>query len=156
MIIPRRPLRVCTGSMDVDLEGIIQCIKLGDESGVQAQLQEFNKEVTPPRNSHIFLPKLHLPAVIKSSSLPLSLSVSLLQFAQCFFFDAEERERRKVSLPRGACPSCVTQTPPTPFYSPGFSFSAIPPHLPSTVPSVISNTAVSVVPDPLSLHAQAD
>ncbi|XP_075890489.1 chaperone Ric-8A isoform X2 [Nelusetta ayraudi] len=46
--------------MDVDLEGIIQCIKQGDESGVQAQLQGFNKE-----------------------------------FAQCFFFDAEERERRK-------------------------------------------------------------
>nr|XP_043869989.1 synembryn-A isoform X2 [Solea senegalensis] len=46
--------------MDVDVEGIIQCIKQGDESGVQAQLQEFNKE-----------------------------------FAQCFFFDAEERDRRK-------------------------------------------------------------
>lgn len=155
MTVPRRPLHVCTGSMDVDLEGIIQCIKLGDENGVQAQLQEFNKEVTPPRNSHIFLSKLHLPAVNKSSSLPLSLSVSLLQFAQCFFFDAEERERRKVSLPPGACPSCVTQHPPLPF-SPRFSFSAIPPHLPSTVLSVISNSAVSVVSDPLSLHAQAD
>ncbi|XP_041818074.1 synembryn-A [Chelmon rostratus] len=46
--------------MDVDLEGIIQCIKQGDEKGVQTQLQEFNKE-----------------------------------FAQCFFFDAEERDRRK-------------------------------------------------------------
>ncbi|XP_076615522.1 chaperone Ric-8A [Chaetodon auriga] len=46
--------------MDMDLEGIIQCIKQGDEKGVQTQLQEFNKE-----------------------------------FAQCFFFDAEERERRK-------------------------------------------------------------
>ncbi|KAM3592449.1 uncharacterized protein V6R79_019144 [Siganus canaliculatus] len=46
--------------MDVDLEGIIQCIKQGDENGVQIQLQDFNKE-----------------------------------FAQCFFFDAEERERRK-------------------------------------------------------------
>ncbi|XP_068162095.1 synembryn-A isoform X2 [Antennarius striatus] len=48
------------GSMDVDLEGIIQCIKQGNENGVQTQLQEFNKE-----------------------------------FAQCFFFDAEERDRRK-------------------------------------------------------------
>ncbi|XP_068610590.1 synembryn-A [Brachionichthys hirsutus] len=48
------------GSMDVDLEGIIQCIKQGNEVGVQTQLQEFNKE-----------------------------------FAQCFFFDAEERDRRK-------------------------------------------------------------
>ncbi|XP_034717023.1 synembryn-A isoform X2 [Etheostoma cragini] len=47
-------------SMDVDLEGIIQCIKQGDENGVQIQLQEFNKE-----------------------------------YAQCFFFDAEERDRRK-------------------------------------------------------------
>ncbi|XP_034563391.1 synembryn-A isoform X2 [Notolabrus celidotus] len=47
-------------SMVVDLEGIIHCIKQGDENGVQSQLQEFNKE-----------------------------------YAQCFFFDAEERERRK-------------------------------------------------------------
>ncbi|XP_029382887.1 synembryn-A-like isoform X2 [Echeneis naucrates] len=46
--------------MDVDVEGIIQCIKQGDENGVQMQLQEFNKE-----------------------------------FAQCFFFDAEERDQRK-------------------------------------------------------------
>nr|XP_046232438.1 synembryn-A isoform X2 [Scatophagus argus] len=46
--------------MDMDLEGIIQCIKQGDENGVQTQLQEFNKA-----------------------------------FAQCFFFDAEERDRRK-------------------------------------------------------------
>ncbi|XP_036936896.1 synembryn-A [Acanthopagrus latus] len=46
--------------MDVDLEGIIQYIKQGNENGVQTQLQEFNKE-----------------------------------FAQCFFFDAEERDRRK-------------------------------------------------------------
>ncbi|KAM9716532.1 chaperone Ric-8A-like [Menidia menidia] len=46
--------------MDVDVEGIIQCIKQGDENGVQIQLQEFNKE-----------------------------------YAQCFFFDAEERERQK-------------------------------------------------------------
>ncbi|KAM8729564.1 chaperone Ric-8A isoform 1-T2 [Acanthopagrus schlegelii] len=46
--------------MDVDLEGIIQHIKQGNENGVQTQLQEFNKE-----------------------------------FAQCFFFDAEERDRRK-------------------------------------------------------------
>ncbi|XP_041830523.1 synembryn-A [Melanotaenia boesemani] len=30
--------------MDVDVEGIIQCIKQGDENGVQIQLQEFNKE----------------------------------------------------------------------------------------------------------------
>ncbi|XP_074476974.1 chaperone Ric-8A isoform X2 [Sebastes fasciatus] len=49
-----------SGSMDVDLEGIIQCIKQGDENGVQIQLQEFNKE-----------------------------------YAQCFFFDSEERDRRK-------------------------------------------------------------
>uniref|UniRef100_A0A8C7XL24 Synembryn n=1 Tax=Oryzias sinensis TaxID=183150 RepID=A0A8C7XL24_9TELE len=46
--------------MDVDVEGIIQCIKQGDENGVQIQLQEFNK-----------------------------------QYAQCFFFDADERERRR-------------------------------------------------------------
>ncbi|XP_060884082.1 synembryn-A [Labrus mixtus] len=46
--------------MVVDLEGIIRCIKQGDENGVQSQLQEFNKE-----------------------------------YAQCFFFDAEERERRR-------------------------------------------------------------
>ncbi|XP_074519199.1 chaperone Ric-8A isoform X2 [Halichoeres trimaculatus] len=46
--------------MVVDLDGIICCIKQGDVSGVQSQLQEFNKE-----------------------------------YAQCFFFDAEEKERRK-------------------------------------------------------------
>ncbi|XP_041672339.1 synembryn-A-like [Cheilinus undulatus] len=46
--------------MVVDLEGIIHCMKQGDENGVQSQLQEFTKE-----------------------------------YAQCFFFDAEERERRK-------------------------------------------------------------
>ncbi|XP_014829008.1 PREDICTED: synembryn-A-like [Poecilia mexicana] len=46
--------------MDVDMEGIIQCIKQGDEDGVQMQLQQFNKE-----------------------------------YAQCFFFDADERERRR-------------------------------------------------------------
>ncbi|XP_019114504.2 synembryn-A isoform X3 [Larimichthys crocea] len=46
--------------MEVDLQGIIQCMKLGDETGVQTHLQEFNKE-----------------------------------FAQCFFFDAEEKDRRK-------------------------------------------------------------
>ncbi|KAI3365009.1 hypothetical protein L3Q82_001164 [Scortum barcoo] len=46
--------------MDLDLEGIIQCIKQGNENGVHTQLQEFNKE-----------------------------------YAQCFFFDAEERDRRK-------------------------------------------------------------
>ncbi|XP_054454493.1 synembryn-A [Anoplopoma fimbria] len=46
--------------MDVDLVGIIQCIKQGDENGVQIQLHEFNKE-----------------------------------YAQCFFFDSEERDRRK-------------------------------------------------------------
>lgn len=47
------PLRVCTGSMDMDLEGIILCIKQGDENGVQTQLQQFNKEVTPLRRSHV-------------------------------------------------------------------------------------------------------
>uniref|UniRef100_M4AH55 Synembryn n=1 Tax=Xiphophorus maculatus TaxID=8083 RepID=M4AH55_XIPMA len=46
--------------MDVDMEGIIQCIKQGDENGVQMQLQQFNKE-----------------------------------YAQCFFFDADERERKR-------------------------------------------------------------
>lgn len=46
--------------MDVDLEGIIQCIKRGDTDSVQIHLQEFNK-----------------------------------QYAQCFFFDKEERNRRK-------------------------------------------------------------
>uniref|UniRef100_UPI0037E7F30E synembryn-A n=1 Tax=Semicossyphus pulcher TaxID=241346 RepID=UPI0037E7F30E len=59
MIIPL-PICVCAVNMVVDLEGIIHCIKQGDETGVQSQLQEFNKE-----------------------------------YAQCFFFDAEERERRK-------------------------------------------------------------
>ncbi|XP_054913976.1 synembryn-A isoform X1 [Poeciliopsis prolifica] len=46
--------------MDMDIEGIIQCIKQGDENGVQMQLQQFNKE-----------------------------------YAQCFFFDADEREKRR-------------------------------------------------------------
>ncbi|XP_012718524.2 synembryn-A [Fundulus heteroclitus] len=46
--------------MDVDIEGIIQCIKQGDENGVQMQLQQFNKE-----------------------------------YGQCFFFDADDRERRR-------------------------------------------------------------
>ncbi|XP_071763456.1 chaperone Ric-8A isoform X1 [Centroberyx gerrardi] len=51
---------MCVGSMDLDVEGIIHCIRQGNDKGVQAQLQEFNKE-----------------------------------YAQCFFFDAEERDRRK-------------------------------------------------------------
>ncbi|XP_068439680.1 synembryn-A [Clinocottus analis] len=46
--------------MDVDLEGIIHCIKQGDENSLQIQLQDFNKE-----------------------------------YAQCFFFDSEESDRRK-------------------------------------------------------------
>lgn len=29
----------------MDVEGIIHCIRQGDENGVQIQLQEFNKEV---------------------------------------------------------------------------------------------------------------
>lgn len=37
---------LCAGVMDVDLDGIIQCIKQGDEHGVHTQLQQFNKEVT--------------------------------------------------------------------------------------------------------------
>ncbi|MED6267151.1 hypothetical protein CHARACLAT_009183, partial [Characodon lateralis] len=53
-------LEAADESMDVDIEGIIQCIKQGDENGVQMQLQEFNKE-----------------------------------YAQCFFFDADEREKRR-------------------------------------------------------------
>ncbi|TNN54287.1 Synembryn-A [Liparis tanakae] len=52
-----------TRNMGVDLEGIIQCIKQGDENGVEVQLQDFNKE-----------------------------------FAQCFFFDSEESERRKFRI----------------------------------------------------------
>lgn len=43
--------------MNVDIEGIIQCIKQGDENGVQIRLQEFNKEVTRHRSlciSHKF------------------------------------------------------------------------------------------------------
>ncbi|XP_017273957.1 synembryn-A [Kryptolebias marmoratus] len=46
--------------MDVNIEGIILCIRQGDENGVHVQLQQFNKE-----------------------------------YAQCFFFDAEERDRRR-------------------------------------------------------------
>lgn len=41
----------------MDIEGIIQCIKQGDENGVQIRLQEFNKEVTRHRSlyiSHMF------------------------------------------------------------------------------------------------------
>ncbi|XP_076008093.1 chaperone Ric-8A-like [Genypterus blacodes] len=45
----------------MDVEGIIQCIRQGDVSGIQTHLQEFNKE-----------------------------------YAQCFFFDAEEKERRRL------------------------------------------------------------
>ena len=40
---------VSAESMDLDLEGIIQCIKQGDELGVHTQLQQFNKEVTHTR-----------------------------------------------------------------------------------------------------------
>uniref|UniRef100_A0A3Q3W111 Synembryn n=1 Tax=Mola mola TaxID=94237 RepID=A0A3Q3W111_MOLML len=41
--------------IDMDPEGIIQCIKQGDESGIQTQLQNFNKEVKPHRRSHILV-----------------------------------------------------------------------------------------------------
>lgn len=54
------PVCVCAGTMDV--EGIIQCIKRGDENGVETQLQEFNKEVTPHRNSHILMSGQHTAA----------------------------------------------------------------------------------------------
>ncbi|XP_046906741.1 synembryn-A [Hypomesus transpacificus] len=46
--------------MDLDVEGIIRCIRQGDEGGVETILQAFNRE-----------------------------------YAQCFFYDAEERNRRK-------------------------------------------------------------
>ncbi|KAM9817362.1 chaperone Ric-8A [Neosynchiropus ocellatus] len=46
--------------MDVDVEGIIRCIRQADDNGVLVKLQQFNT-----------------------------------QFAQCFFFDVEERDRRK-------------------------------------------------------------
>ncbi|XP_062330467.1 synembryn-A isoform X2 [Osmerus eperlanus] len=49
--------------MDLDVEGIIQCIRQGDEGGVETILQAFNRE-----------------------------------YAQCFFYDAEERNRRKVGF----------------------------------------------------------
>lgn len=79
--------------MDVDVEGIIQCIKQGDENGVQMQLQEFNKQVAshnPPYPSpHSFSCRL-----IPKTTYLLVLTP---QYAQCFFFDAEERERRRVS-----------------------------------------------------------
>uniref|UniRef100_A0A3P9JB87 Synembryn n=1 Tax=Oryzias latipes TaxID=8090 RepID=A0A3P9JB87_ORYLA len=43
--------------MDVDVEGIIQCIKQGDENGVQIQLQEFNKQVASQKSlpTHILV-----------------------------------------------------------------------------------------------------
>lgn len=40
-------MSVCAGSMDLD--GIIRCIKQGDENGVYTQLQQFNKEVRHTR-----------------------------------------------------------------------------------------------------------
>lgn len=101
---PASPCLVCTESMDVDLERIIQCIKQGDDSGVQAQLQGFNKEVIE-NLQHLqfclFKPFFfnHLMCACVFASPVLLIS----QFAQCFFFDAEERERRKVS-PRPAIP----------------------------------------------------
>lgn len=51
---------MCRESMDVDLEGIIQCIKQGDDSGVQAQLQGFNKEVMKSSDASDLVFKLFL------------------------------------------------------------------------------------------------
>lgn len=83
---------VCAGSMDVDLDRIIHCIKQGDEHGVETQLQQFNKEVT---HSHIWHVPENTPVLLLRTYVWSIMSV--LQFAQCFFFDAEERDRRKVS-----------------------------------------------------------
>lgn len=41
--------------MDLDLDGIIRCIKQGDENGVHTQLQQFNKEVTHVHTADTFL-----------------------------------------------------------------------------------------------------
>lgn len=83
---------VRAGSMDVDVEGIIQCIKQGDENGVQIQLQEFNKQVASQKS----LPRTHSRVQVSSTNNK-SFFCLTLQYAQCFFFDADERERRRVS-----------------------------------------------------------
>lgn len=70
--------------------------------------------------------------------------MSVPQFAQCFFFDAEESDRRKVSsvMLLLRVESVVPVLPPR---------VTVPPR-----PPVISVSAASVGPDPLPLHTQAD
>lgn len=67
---------VCAGSMDVDVEGIIHCIKQGDENGVQIQLQEFNREVAAHIKSHIIGPCI---PVFTTFPLPAVCPVLLLR-----------------------------------------------------------------------------
>uniref|UniRef100_A0A8C6WW44 Synembryn n=1 Tax=Neogobius melanostomus TaxID=47308 RepID=A0A8C6WW44_9GOBI len=70
--------------------GIIQCIKRGDTASVQIHLQEFNKQVM----------LLHTDYFKWSHVLVFGNMTVVLcwQYTQCFFFDKEERNRRKVSL----------------------------------------------------------
>lgn len=153
-------LCVCTVSMDIDLEGIIQCIKQGDETGVQTQLQGFNKEVTPHRSLHIFcvMMKLcclwHLQTIIWSSSLSNSLP------------NASSLMQRRGSEGKWVYVAAAIKILSSLFFCKPFFFlprltpllllsHSSPPHLRHSL-SVISKCAVSVVPDPLSLHAQAD
>lgn len=67
------PVCLCAVSMVVDLEGIIYCIKQGDENGVQSQLQEFNKEVTITHTCCVMLFK-----TVSALTLPSSRSLSLI------------------------------------------------------------------------------
>lgn len=142
--------------MDIDLEGIIQCIKQGDETGVQTQLQEFNKEVTPHRSLHIFVfwfKNTHGPLCAPSFNHCVSPVCPVL-LLWCGGEGAKESEFMLLLL-SDLVLAVFPWTFSYPASRPYFSFSATPPHLLHSL-SVISKSAVSVVPDPQIEHRQSD
>lgn len=141
---PTSPCLVCTESMDVDLEGIIQCIKQGDESGVQAQLQGFNKEVmkSADASNYVCKPLLNHSVCVCVSHLLHPPAVRPVLLLRCRGEGAEEGKPPTHPNPPDSRPIYIQyislNTPPL---SPHLCFSANPPSL-----------ALSYSPPPPALH----
>lgn len=74
--------------MDLDLDGIIRCIKQGDENGVDAQLQQFNKEVT---HAHV----RHVPEDMPALLLAAAENTSDASRLSCSLHSASSLTRRR-------------------------------------------------------------
>lgn len=102
----------CVFHAAMDVERIIQCIREGDQKGLKAELQQFNREVFTINYIHSSGSKNQCINSIWCGITGMSLQNNLLcticncsflmprsldsQYAQCFFYDLEERERKKV------------------------------------------------------------